>query len=319
MLSRIAESLFWLARYIERAEDTARILDVTYHTLLEQAQQPYRLRWDPLVSMAGEEIIFRQIYQEATSSNVFEFLAFNEGNPSSIMQCVKKARENARTIRDRISREMWEDLNGLYFTLERFDPGDEVAAGPHRFCEKGIFGSHRFHGVTDATLPHDEGWDFLKVGWALERAEMTARLVDVQYHTLLDAPLSVGASPDNHQWMAVLKSVGAYEAYHRQYHSPIEPERVAEMLILHPQHPRSIRFSMTEMQAGLRAISKTAAGSYANEAERLTGKVLERLRYDKIDEIFRQGLHSYLTELIRLLNSIGQAIARSYFYYAVVA
>ncbi len=148
---------------------------------------------------------------------------------------------------------------------------------------------------------------------------MTARLVDVQYHTLLDAPLSLDASPDNHQWMAVLKSVGAYEAYHRQYHSPIEPERVAEMLILHPQHPRSIRFSMTEMQSSLRAISKTGAGSYANEAERLTGKVLERLRYDKIDEIFRQGLHAYLTELIRLLNSIGQSIARSYFYYAVVA
>jgi uncharacterized alpha-E superfamily protein len=319
MLSRIAESLFWLARYIERAEDTARILDVTYHTLLEQAQQPYRLRWDPLVSMAGEESIFRQLHDEATSSNVFEFLAFHEGNPSSIMQCVKKARENARTIRDRISREMWEDLNGLYFMLERFDPPEEIAAGPHRFCEKVIFGSHRFHGVTDATLPHDEGWDFLKVGWALERAEMTARLVDVQYHTLLDDALSVESSPDNHQWMAVLKSVGAYEAYHRQYHSPIEPERVAEMLILHPQHPRSIRFSMTEMQAGLRAISKTSAGSYANEAERLAGKILERLRYDKIDEIFRQGLHEYLTELIRLLNAIGQAIARSYFYYAVVA
>jgi uncharacterized alpha-E superfamily protein len=214
---------------------------------------------------------------------------------------------------------MWEDLNGLYFMLERFHPQDEIAAGPHRFCEKVIFGSHRFHGVTDATLPHDEGWDFLKVGWALERAEMTARLVDVQYHTLLDAALTVESSPDNHQWMAVLKSVGAYEAYHRQYHSPIEPERVGEMLILHPQHPRSIRFSMTEMQQSLRAISKTSAGSYANEAERLTGKVLERLRYDKIEEIFRHGLHQYLTELIRMLNAIGQAIARSYFYYAVVA
>ncbi len=318
MLSRIADSLFWLARYIERAEDTARILDVTYHTLLEQAQQPYRLRWDPLVSMAGEETTYRQLYSEANAHNVFEFLAFSADNPSSIMQCVKKARENARTIRDRISREMWEDLNGLYFTLERFHPQEEIAAGPHRFCEKVIFGSHRFHGVTDATLPHDEGWDFLRIGWALERAEMTARLVDVQYQTLLDAPGSVSA-PDNHQWMAVLKSVGAYEAYHRQYHAAIQPERVAEMLILHPQHPRSIRFSMTEMQAGLRAISKTGAGSYANEAERITGKVLERLRYDRIEEIFSGGLHDYLTELIRMLNAIGGAIARSYFYYAVVA
>lgn len=318
MLSRIADSLFWLGRYIERAEDTARILDVTFHTLLEQSHHQYRLRWDPILSMAGEEGLFRQLYGEANAHNVFEFLAFDSSNPSSIMQCVTKARENARTIRDRISREMWEDLNGLYFALGHFDPTEEVVAGPHRFCGRIIFGSHRFHGVTDATLPHDEGWEFLRIGWALERAEMTARLVDVQYRNLLDAPSGTGA-PDSHQWMAVLKSVGAYEAYHREYHSSIEPERVAEMLILHSLHPRSIRFSVTEMQAGLRAISKTGVGAYANEAERLTGKVLERLRYDRIDEIFRNGLHEYLTELIRMFNSIGQAIARTYFYYAGAA
>jgi uncharacterized alpha-E superfamily protein len=119
--------------------------------------------------------------------------------------------------------------------------------------------------------------------------------------------------------MAVLKSVGAYEAYHRQYHSPIEPDRVAEMLILNAQHPRSIRFSMTETQAALRAISNTGPGSYANEAERLTGKVLERLRYDRIDDILRGGLHGYLSDLIHHFNGIGEAIARTYFYYEVVA
>jgi len=318
MLSRIADSLFWLGRYIERAEDTARILDVTFHTLLEQAQQPSRLRWDPILSMAGEQSLFRQLYGEPNAHNVFEFLAFHSSNPSSILQCVTKARENARTIRDRISREMWEDLNGLYFTLGRFDPQEEIFAGPHRFCGRVIFGSHRFHGVTDATLPHDEGWEFLRAGWALERAEMTARLVDVQYRTLLGT-LAGASPPDNHQWMAVLKSVGAYEAYHRQYHSPIEPERVAEMLILHSLHPRSVRFSVTEMQAALRAISKTGPGAYANEAERLTGKVLERLRYDRIDEILKNGLHEYLTELIRMFNAIGQAIATTYFYYAGAA
>jgi uncharacterized alpha-E superfamily protein len=318
MLSRIADSLFWLARYIGRAEDTARILDVTFYTLLEQIQQPHGVRWDPILSMAGEETLFRQLYAESTAHNVFEFLAFNPNNPSSIMQCITKARENARTIRDRISREMWEDLNGLYFTLGRFDPQEETAAGPHRFCGRVIFGSHRFHGVSDATLPHDEGWEFLRVGGALERAEMTARLIDVQYRNLL-ALTSSGATADNHQWMAVLKSVGAYEAYHRQYHSPIEPARVAEMLILNSQHPRSIRYCVTEMQTGLRAISNTAPGSYANEAERLTGKVLERLRYSRIDEILDDGLHEYLTGLIQQFNTIGEVIARTYFYYAAVA
>src|ERR1700691_4904788 len=186
MLSRIAESLFWLARYIERAEDTARILDVNYHMLLEQSQQSYRLRWEPLIVMAGEEKLFHKPYGEVNAQTVFEFLAFNEENPSSIVQCISKARENARTIRDRISREMWEDINGLYHMVRRFNPGDEIVAGPHRFCEKIKFGAHRFHGVTDATSPHDEGWQFLRIGWSLERAEMTARLVDVQYQNLLE-------------------------------------------------------------------------------------------------------------------------------------
>ncbi len=318
MLSRIADSLFWLARYIERAEETARILDVNYHTMLEQSHSAYRLRWDPLVIMAGEEQRFRRCYTEATSQTVFEFLAFRPDNPSSILQCISKARENARTIRDRISREMWEDINGFYLTMCRFKTQEGMEAGPHRFCETVKFGSHRFHGVAEATLPHDEGWQFLKIGWSLERAEMTARLVDVQYQNLLEATPVLGGA-DNHQWLAVLKSVGAYETYRRQYHSPIEAEKVAQMLILHPQHPRSIRFSITEVQAGLRAISGSGAGSYANEAERFTGKVLESLRYDKIDEIFKRGLHPYLLELLKMCRAIGEDIARTYFYYAVVA
>ena len=318
MLSRIADSLFWLARYIERAEDTARILDVNYHMLLEQSQDAYQLRWEPLMVMAGEENLFRKLYSEVNAENVFEFLAFRHDNPSSIVQCIAKARENARTIRDCISREMWEDINGLYHMVSRFNPTDEIVAGPHRFCDKIKFGTHRFHGVTDATLEHDEGWQFLRIGWSLERAEMTSRLVDVQYQNLLDELPTLG-TPDNHQWMAVLRSVGAFEAYHRQFHSSIEPEKVAGMLILQPLHPRSIRYSTTEVQSGLRAISGTSPGSYANEAERLAGRVVERLSYDKIEEIFKQGLHSYLNELSDMFRLIGSDIARNYFYYAVVA
>jgi uncharacterized alpha-E superfamily protein len=318
MLSRIADSLFWLARYMERAEDTARILDVNYHMLLEESDKFYRLRWDPLLVMAGEEPRFRTLYEEANAHTVFEFLAFRQDNPNSILQCIAKARENARTIRDRLSREMWEDINGLYHAVNSFDPKQEITGGPHRFCDAVKFGSHRFHGVADATLPHDEGWRFLQLGCFLERAEMTARLVDVQYQYLLETANPVG-TPDNHQWMAVLKSVGAYEAYHRKYYSQIQPEQVAEMLILHPDHPRSIRFSVNEVQYGLRALSGTAPGSYSNEAERLTGKVLERLRYDKIEEIFEHGLHAYLLELLDSCLMIGGHIARSYFYYKVNA
>jgi uncharacterized alpha-E superfamily protein len=302
MLSRIADSLFWLARYMERAEDTARILDVNYHMLLEESDKFYKLRWEPLLVMAGEEPRFRTLYEEANAHTVFEFLAFRQDNPNSILQCISKARENARTIRDRLSREMWEDINGLYHALNEFDPRQEISGGPHRFC--------------DATLPHDEGWQFLRLGCFLERAEMTTRLVDVQYQFLLESPQAVG-QPDNHQWMAVLKSVGAYEAYHRKYHSQIQPEQVAEMLILHPQHPRSILFSVNEVQCGLRALSNTLPGSYSNEAERQTGKVLESLRYASIEEIFQRGLHAYLSDLLGSCLSIGEHIAGSYFYYGV--
>jgi uncharacterized alpha-E superfamily protein len=317
MLSRIAESLFWMGRYLERAEETARILDVNYHMLLEQEHQTYRFRWEPLVLIVGEKERFYQLYSEASAQTVFEFLAFHDDNPNSIAQCIGRARENGRTMRERISREMWEDLNGLYHAVTRFRFEEEAAVGPHRFCNLVKFGRHRFHGVTDATLPHDEGWQFVRIGAALERAEMTARIIDVHYHRLVDT--TVSGVPDAHQWMAVLKSVGAYEAYRRQYHSSIDPMRVAEMLMLNPLHPRSIRFAMTEVQAGLRAISGTGPGAYANEAERLTGKLLESLRYDRVEEIFTQGLHVYLTELQRTCRGIGEHIARSYFYYAVVA
>ncbi len=318
MLSRIADSLFWMARYMERAEDTARILDVNYHMMLEQSPAAYRLRWDPLVAITGERERFTALYEEATPRNVFEFLAFTEKNPSSIFQCIGQVRENARTIRDRISRELWEDVNSLYHNVTRYNPEEEMAAGPHRFCSAIRFGSHRFHGVADDTLPHDEGWNFLQAGRALERAEMTARIVDVEYHKLVDSP-ETAESAGNHQWMAVLKSVAAYEFYRRRYHAGIEPKLVAELLVLDPLHPRSIRFNIGVVQQSLRAISGTAPGAYADEAERLTGKLLESLRYDRIEDIFARGLHACLSDVQKTCRSIGEHIARKYFYYAVVA
>ena len=316
MLSRIADSLFWIARYMERAEDTARILDVNYHMMIEQSPHAYRLRWDPLVAITGELERFNTRYEQATPRNVFDFLAFSLENPSSIVQCITSVRENARTIRDRLSRELWEDVNSLYHQVIRYNPDEEIAVGPHRFCSAIRFGSHRFHGVADDTLPHDESWSFLQAGRALERAEMTARIVDVEYHKLVEV---TGDTAGNHQWMAVLNSVAAYEFYRRQYHTRIQPEKVAELLVLHAQHPRSIRFNIATLQQSLRAISGSPPGTYANEAERLAGKLHESLMYDRIEDIFARGLHTFLTELQKACRSIGEHIARTYFYYAVVA
>jgi uncharacterized alpha-E superfamily protein len=318
MLSRIADSLFWMARYMERAEHTARLLDVNYHMLLEGSLESYRLRWDAIVTISGEQDLFFELYREANAHNVFEFLGFREDNPNSIVTSINRVRENARTIRDRISREMWEDINSLYHRLREINREAEIQAGPHRFCNEIKFASHRFHGVAHDTLPHDEGWHFLQAGRSLERAETTARIVDVEYHKLVEGPVAL-AGTDNHQWMAVLKSVAAYEIYRREYHSRIDPEKVAELLVLHARHPRSIRFNIDAVQSSLRAISGSAPGSYASEAERLTGKLLETLIYDRVEDIFARGLHAFLVDLQRTCRLIGEQIARSYFYYAVVA
>jgi uncharacterized alpha-E superfamily protein len=224
------------------------------------------------------------------------------------------ARENARTIRDRISRELWEDINGLYHKIIKMRDDDESLS---RFCDAVKRGGHRFHGVCDATLARDEGWHFVQAGCVLERAEMTARILDVHYHQLLEGPPILNEAR-SHLWMAVLKSVAAFEFYKRQY-TLIEPAKVAELLLLDARHPRSVRFNLGALQSSLHAISGSVRGTYANEAERLTGKVHERLTYDRIEEIFDGGLHNFLTELQQTCREIGEQITRSYFHYAVVA
>jgi uncharacterized alpha-E superfamily protein len=212
---------------------------------------------------------------------------------------------------------MWEDINGLYHAVHRFIPEREFAAGPHRLCGEVRSGCHRFYGVRDATLAHDEGWEFLRIGASLERAEVTARLATMEFRDNDRDPAA--STHDTHQWMAVLRSVGAYAEYRRQFKSVIEPERVAEMLILHPKHPRSVRFSTIELQSGLRAISGTGPGTYSTEAERLTGKILEGLRYATIEEIFERGLQGYMNELLKTYRAIGVDIGRTYFYYSAAS
>jgi uncharacterized alpha-E superfamily protein len=263
MLSRIADSLFWIGRYMERADNTARILDVNYHMLLEQPPDTYKLRWDPLIAVTGERARFYKTYEEASAQTAFDFLGYSEENPNSIGQCIISARENARTIRDRISRELWEDINSLYHKITKLRDDDESLS---RFCDAVKRGGHRFHGVCDATLARDEGWHFVQAGCVLERAEMTARILDVHYHQLLESPEILNEAR-SHLWMAVLKSVAAFEFYKRQY-SQIEPAKVAELLLLDSRHPRSVRFNFGALQSSLHAISGSVRGSYANEAER---------------------------------------------------
>lgn len=314
MLSRIADSIFWIGRYMERADNTARILDVNYHMLLEQPADTYKLRWDPLITITGERARFYQKHSEANAETAFEFLGFSEENPNSISQCIILARENARAIRDRISRELWEDINGLYHKINKMrDAGEDLT----RFCDAVRRGGHRFHGVCDSTLSRDEGWHFLEAGCALERTEMTARILDVHYHQLVEGS-DILNEHRSHAWMAVLKSVAAYEFYKRLY-TQIEPEKVAELLLLDARHPRSVRFNLGVLQSSLYAISGSVPGTYANEAERLTSREHERLTYDNIEEIFAGGLHNFLEELQETCRAIGGHVTQTYLYYAVSA
>jgi uncharacterized alpha-E superfamily protein len=318
MLSRIADSLFWMARYMDRAENAARLLDVTYHMLLEQAHNTYELRWDAVIRITGGQELFQRAYEEADADKVCEFLLFREDNPNSVVSCITNVRENARAIRDRMSREMWENVNGLYYSVREMQQNTETRNALHGFCREIISGSHAFNGITDSTLPHDEGWHFLQAGRALERAENTARVVDVEYHKLVETSVPLPYA-GNQQWMAVLNSVAAYEIYRRVYHSAIEPQNVAELLVLHPQHPKSVRFNIAWLQSSLRAISGAGPHSYANEAERLTGKLHDSLVYDRIQDIFDRGLHVFLTDVELTCRRIGEQIASTYFYYAGVA
>ena len=318
MLSRIADSLFWMARYMDRAENTARLLDVTYHMLLEQSHHTYELRWDAVIRITGGQELFQRTFEEADAEKVCEFLLFREDNPNSVVSCISNVRENARAIRDRMSREMWENVNGLYYRVRDMQANLETRNALHGFCREIIAGSHAFNGITDSTLPHDEGWNFLQAGLALERAENTARIVDVEYHKLVESSVPLPYA-GNQQWMAVLNSVAAYEIYRRVYHSAIEPHNVAELLILHSQHPKSVRFNVGWLQNSLRAISGAGPHSYANEAERLTGKLHDSLVYDRIEDVFARGLHVFLTDVEQTCRRIGEQIAKTYFYYAGAA
>ena len=365
MLSRIAEALYWIGRYVERAEDTARITDVNYHHTLEmgtsrEAAARRRRHWEALITIVGDAERFFAEHEEANEETVPLYLTFTTGNPHSIVACITQARENARTMRHQLASEMWEVLNRFYLDLQQ-----QVAAGggfvgaenAHLFYRSVKEFSHLFQGITDSTMPREEGWYFLQAGKFLERAEKTARALDVKYHLLVAdaAPAAQVAGPgfaaaatgidlndgvpgDWHQWIAVLRSLSAYEAYHKIYRSAVRPRAVIEMLALSPVFPRSIRFAIAEVDAALARIAALGSAEYRvlggevglapqspalstqhsvlglhQEAERAVGRLHSALAYQRVEEVFAAGLHGYLVDLQRQCYQIGEHIQAQYF------
>ncbi|MFQ3671085.1 MAG: alpha-E domain-containing protein [Verrucomicrobiia bacterium] len=318
MLSRVADSLFWLSRYIERAENTARIVDVNLQMLLDfqrMDDQKIKDHWQSLIKSVDEEDLFNSLYKKPTSDSVTEFLTFHPDNPDSIVSSLSRARENARMVRDQISTEMWEELNRMYLFVRSKQARKQWKSDPYGFYKQIRDGSHLFQGLTDSVYPHDEGWEFIQLGRHIERADKTSRILDVKYHILLPSVRDVGGAVDVVQWSAILRSCSAQEAYHHVYVNSVEPWKVAEFLILSEHFPRSIRFCCQRLDASLRRISKTPEHEFSNEAEKCSGRLLSNLNYSSMDDIFASGLHEYLDSVQRDLNRIGSAIFKTYFFY----
>jgi len=321
MLSRVAESLFWMSRYFERAENTARFLDVNFNLLLDLnniASVDHPNYWSPLITVSGDTEAFNATYQEYNARTVTDYLVFNRENGNSILSSIGMARENARSVIESISSEMWEQINNLYHFLMSATP-QQVHNDPYSFYKEIKNASHLFQGITDNTFSRNKGWDFMQIGKYLERADNAARLIDVKYHMLMPGHGRghdpVHDSMDIIQWMAVLKSCSALEAFRKVYLSKIEPENILGFLILDRSFPRSIAFSVCAAQDALWAISGSTRHRYVNSADRLIGKMDSELGYATVEDMHRRDLHCFLEDIEQGLMRIGEQIHLLYFAY----
>lgn len=309
MLSRVAESIYWMHRSIERADNIARIVDVNNNLLLDAPALAEQ--WEPLVSTTADLPLFRERFGDPSPRNVIQFLTFDTENPNSILRCLSIARENARAVRDQISSEMWEQVNTLYHTVRAaagLPAGDALTSFLRRIRTE----AHRFEGITDATMSRSDGWHFGRLGRMLERADKTSRLIDVKYYILLPDISEVGTPVDDLQWTAVLKSASAFEMY-RKRHGRIAPDRVAEFLILDRTFPRSVQFCLAHAEESLRAVSGSPPGTFQNAAEQLLGRLRSMLAYADIAEIIGAGLHEFLDMLQADMNRVGDAVSETFF------
>lgn len=310
MLSRVADSIYWMNRYVERAENVARFVDVNLNLLLD-SPSGIQQQWAPLVVITGDQAIFKSRYGEPTAENVLRFLTFDRDYPNSIISCLRAARENARSVRDVISSEMWEQVNAFYLMVKEAADAGSIA-DLHIFFPEVKMSSHLFAGVMEATMAHTEGWHFGQLGRLLERADKTARILDVKYFILLPSVSDVGSPLDDLQWIALLKSASAYEMYRKSQYR-ITPRAVTQFLILNREFPRSILFCLLEAEKSLHQISGTPAGLWRTDSDRALGRLRSELDYLTIEEISQQGLHEFLDNLQQRLNEVGEKIFSDFF------
>ena len=312
MLSRLADSLYWMSRYVERAENVARFIDVNMWLSLD-LPVGYQEQWSPLISTTGDDALFAKHYEIPTKRNVINFLTFDTRNPNSILSTITAARENARLARQYISLETWERVNRFYLAIQNgarsaargFEPGQD-------FFSDVMSSSHLFLGTIYATMSHNEGWHFCRLGRLIERADKTSRILDTKYYLLLPSLDAVGTPYDDLMWAAVLRSTSALEMYRKRFHQ-ISPDRIVEFLVLDREFPRAIHYCIVSAETCLHAISGTPIGTFGNPAEQLLGRLCAELNYVQVREIIKRGLHEFLDDIQTHLNMVGDAVENSFF------
>ena len=313
MLSRTADHLFWMSRYTERAENTARMLNVHHETsLLPQSAAVSQYGWLGVLSLSELLPAYTERQGEVSPRGVMRFMVLDEENPSSILACLKAARENARAVRGTLTTEVWETLNQTWLEMSRLARSGDFEEDPAEFFEWVKFRSHLSRGVTLGTMLQDEAFHFLRLGTFLERADNTARLLDVKFHAVESEFFGTASEKDLeydfYHWAAILRSVSAFEIYRKVYRDGIVPERVAELVMLREDMPRALHHCMSEVLTNLRLVGADPQGDTMRHAGRLRAD----LRYGHIDEILATGLHAFLTQFLDRVNQLGGHISRDF-------
>jgi uncharacterized alpha-E superfamily protein len=313
MLSRVANSIYWMNRYMERVENYARFVGVNFNMALDLPPDVNE-QWEPLLTATADHFLFYEFYEKPTREDVIYFMTFDKKNPNSIVRCLYEARENARTIRETISKEMWESINEFYLFLRETSPDNfrnldlmqEFFTEIKRRCQL-------FHGVVDSTITRNEAWHFGRLGRHLERADKSSRFLDVKYFTLLQDSGATGSTLDLMMWTAVLKSVSAYNMY-RQTHAALTPMNIVAFLILDKLFPRSIAYCVRQAELSLYAIAgSNPERGFTNPAEKAISKLRCDIEFTDIEDIFKLGLHQYLDHFQSLNNEVDNTIFDMYF------
>lgn len=313
MLSRVANSIYWMNRYIERAENYARLIEVDYNLAMDLPPGLVSQQWRPLVLTTGDEEFFETNYKEYTKKNVIRFLAFDTNNPNSICSCLFTARENARTVREIIPSDLWMQINEMYLSMR-------AALKHEEWNQKFLMeffrdikqGGHLFSGIMDGTFSRSEGWHFGNIGRFLERADKTDRIIDMKYYYLLPSPDYVGTPLDMMQWSALLKSASAFEMY-RKLFGKLDVASIIKFLVFDREFPRAMRYCLIQAEESLHAIVGSEKFTFETKAEKEMGRLRSELDFTDVNDIFKLGLHEYLDNFQLKINDVGTAIAETFF------